>query len=80
MKLFDVIIMGITVTVARSLRGLLRVYSRFVSPWRDETISPFGKCDKVTGLRNNRTDTRLRDLRGTFPTTSEEVIRRQLMQ
>ena len=80
MRLFDTIIMGITIGVARLLRGLLRVYNALVSPFREEPVLPFGKCDKVARLRNNRTDVRLSDLRVHLPTTSEDAPRRQIVQ
>ena len=80
MRTLDAIIMGITIGVARLLRGLLRTYNALVSPFRGEPVVPFGKCDKVARLRNNKTDTRLRDLRVHLPTTSEEAPRRQIVQ
>jgi hypothetical protein len=80
MRMFDAIIIGITVGVARLLRGVLGVYDRLINPLRDKPLSPFGKCDKVARLRNNRSSTRMRDLRATLPTATEETPHRQLMQ
>ena len=80
MRTIDAIMMGITVGVARLLRGLLRGYNALVSLFREEPVVPFGKCDKVARLRNNRTEIRLRDLRAAFPTTTEESPRRQIVQ
>jgi len=80
MRTVDALMMGITVGVARLLRGLLRAYNTLISLFREEPVVPFGKCDMIPGLRNNRTDTRLRDLRAAFPTTTEEAPRRQIVQ
>jgi hypothetical protein len=80
MRTFDAIIMGITVGVARLLRGLLRAYNALVSLFSDEPVVPFGKCDRIARLRNNRSDIRLRDLRAHLPTTSEDAPRRQIVQ
>jgi hypothetical protein len=80
MRTVDAIMMGITIGVARLLRGLLRAYNTLLSPFRKESVVPFGKCNKVARLRNNRSDTRLEDLRVHPPMTSEEAPRRQIVQ
>jgi len=80
MRTFDAIIMGITVGVARFLRGLLVGYDRLMNLGRRDKVLPFGKCDRVATLRNNRTEIRLRNLRAPLPTTSEEAPRRQILQ
>jgi hypothetical protein len=80
MRTLDVILMGITIGVARLLRGLLWAYDAVVSTVREESVAPFGKCDKVERLSNNKTDTRLGDLRSPLLRTSEEAPRRQIVQ
>jgi hypothetical protein len=80
MRTLDTILMGITIGVARLLRGLLRASNALLRPFRGDSVVPFGKCDKVARFRNNKTDTRLRDLRVHLPTTSEEAPRRQIVQ
>lgn len=79
MRTFDAIMMGITVTVARLLRGLLKTYNRLMAPFRAKHVTPFGKCDKLVRLRNNRSEIRLRALSSSLPST-EEAPQRRIVQ
>lgn len=76
MKTFDALIVGITVGVARLLRGLLTTYNRLMEPLRPNPVTPFEKCDTLVRLRNNRSDIRLRGLSSSLPTTEEAPQRR----
>jgi hypothetical protein len=80
MRIVDAITIGFTVRVARLLRGLLHARSLLLRPFKAKTLSPFGKCDKIALLRNNRSEIRLRNLKATFPTTTEEAPQRQIVQ
>lgn len=80
MKTIDAILMGLTIGVARVLRGLLKTYNRLISLVRPEPMTPFAKCDKVLRLRNNRV---VNDESGdwrSLPLTNEEAPRRQIVQ
>jgi len=79
MRTIDTIMMGITVGVARLLRGLLKAYNRLMAPFRPKPVTPFEKCDKLVRLRNNRSDIRLRALSSTQPST-EEAPQRRIVQ
>lgn len=80
MRIVDAITIGFTVGVARLLRGLLHARSLLLRPFKAKRVSPFGKCDKISLLRNNRSEIRLRNLKATFPTTTEEAPQRQIVQ
>jgi hypothetical protein len=80
MRTLDAIMMGITIGVARLLRGILRAYNAVLSAFQEEPVVPFGKCDRVQRLRNNRIESRLGDLRSPLLRTSEEAPRRQIVQ
>lgn len=80
MRLFDTIIIGITIGVARLLSGLLRGCNALLRPFREDPVLPFRKCDREAQLSNNKIDTRLRDLRVHLPVTSEHATRRQIVQ
>jgi len=80
MKTIDTILMSLTVGVARLLRGVLRTYKSLKALIKPENPSPFGKCDKVVRLRNNRSVIEAGDDWRSLPVTTEEHQQRRLIQ
>jgi hypothetical protein len=80
MRTFDTILMGLTVGVARLLRGLLRTYNRLIGLVRPQPPVPFGKCDKVVRLHNNRVVSEASDEWRPLPITTEEHPHRRIIQ
>ncbi len=80
MKTFDAIVMGLTVGVAKLLRGILKTYNRLKALVKPEPPTPFGKCDKVVRLHNNRTVSEVSDEWRSLPITTEELPQRRIIQ
>jgi hypothetical protein len=79
MRTIDAIMMGITIGVARLLRGLLKTYNRLKAPFRANPVPSFGECNKLVRLHNNRSDAGRRGLSSSLPTT-EEAPQRRIVQ
>jgi hypothetical protein len=79
MRIFDAIMMGITVGVARLLRGLLKSYNRLLASFKAKPLTPLEKCNKLVKLRNNSLDIRLRGLSSSLPST-EGAPQRRIVQ
>jgi len=80
MKTFDSILIGLTLGVARLLRGVLTTYNRLLGPRQNRVRMPFTKCDKVIRLRNNKEVTDASDEWRTPPITIEELPQRRIIQ
>lgn len=80
MKTFDTILMGLTLGVARLLRGLLKTYNRLIGLVKTKPVIPFGKCDKVVRLRNNRSVSEVSDDWRPLPVTTDEHPQRRIIQ
>jgi hypothetical protein len=65
--------------LVRSLKRVQATGRRLISSVEPEPMPPFGKCDKVRELRNNRVELRLRSLPGSL-TTNEEILQRRIVQ
>lgn len=65
--------------LVRSLKRAQAASKRLISSVEAEPMTPFGKCDKVRELRNNRVELRLRSLPGSL-TTNEEILQRRIVQ
>lgn len=72
MKTFDSIIIALTLGVAKVLRGLLKVYNRLIALNKPTEPPPFGGCNKIVRLRNNRIVNDASDEWLSFPVTTEE--------
>jgi hypothetical protein len=65
--------------VVRGLKRVKTACNRLITPVEPDPIPPFGKCDKVRELRNNRVELRLRSLPGSL-TANEEILQRRIVQ
>ena len=80
MKTFDAIIVGLTVGLARLLRVFLKTYNRLKALVNPETTNPFGKCDKVIQLRNNKSVSEESSEWRSLPITNQEQPQRRIIQ
>ena len=80
MRTFDAIMVGLTLGVAKLLRGLLNIYNHLVALGKPKEITPFGRCDKIVRLRNNRVVKDANDEWRSLPVTTEEIPQRRIVQ